>query len=315
GEHPEPSRDRRNSVMDLSVTVGGVSLTSPLVAASGTVGSVVDFADVIDFGVYGAAVAKSVAPEPWDGRPPPRIAPVDSAMLNGIGIQNPGIEAWVRTHGDQIGSLGTPVWGSVVAHDAAGFGTVATRMSATPVTAIEVNLSCPNLQGLPFALDASASAAVVRIVRAATDLPIGAKLSMDAEPIQSVAEAVFEAGADWVVVGNTVMGAAIDPETRRPRLSGGIGGYSGGPIRPLAIRAVMNIARDLPDIPIVGCGGVSTAAHVIEYVLAGASAVGIGSAHFADPHIAQRITKQLHRYAEAHSVASITELRGAYEPW
>lgn len=299
----------------LQVDLAGRTLATPLVAASGTVGSVVDFADSIDFSHYGAAVAKSVSPEPWDGRPPPRIAPVGTGMLNGIGIQNPGIEAWLEEIGGSLDRIPAPVWGSVVAHDVDGFGVVASSMDTAAVSAVEVNLSCPNLDGEPFALDPELSRAVVATVRAATTKPIGAKLSPDARPVAAVAEAVAEAGADWVVMGNTVMGASIDPHTRRPILSGLIGGYSGIPIRPIAVRCVLEIARDVPGLPIVGCGGVSHADHVVEYLLAGASAVGVGSAHFATPRVGERIVRDLRKYLRRHDVGHLSDLTGAYEAW
>lgn len=300
---------------DLSMQLGPIRLDSPLIAASGTVGSVLEFLDTVDFSVYGAAVAKSVAPEPWPGRPAPRLGAVDAGMLNGIGIQNPGIDAWVSEMGQDFGDVPTQVWGSVVAHDVEGFGVVASAMDDVEVAALEVNLSCPNLDGEPFALDPELSARVVSTVRSATAKPIGAKLSPDARPIAAVAEAVAAAGADWVVMGNTVMGAAIDPATRRPILSGVVGGYSGGPIRPIAIRCVLEIRRDVPELPIVGCGGVSRAEHVIEYFLAGASAVGIGSAHFARPRVGETIVKDLRRQLDRDGVDRIADLLGAFEPW
>jgi dihydroorotate dehydrogenase (NAD+) catalytic subunit len=301
--------------MDLSTSLGSYRLSSPLIAASGTVGSVVDFSEVIDFSLYGAATAKSVAPDPWPGRTPPRIAPTEFGMLNGIGVQNVGIDNWLKIYGTRIASMPTDVWGSVVAHDVDGFATVAAAMESAGVAAIEINLSCPNLDGAPYALDPDLSGEVVGIVRSTTDLPIGAKLSSDAHPISAVAGSVAKAGADWVVVSNTVMGAVIDPESRRPAISGLIGGYSGGPIRPIAIRSVLEISRDHPELPIVGCGGVSTASHVLEFLLAGASAVAIGSMHFKTPRVAKSITKDLNRYMEEHDVTAIDRLIGAYEPW
>jgi dihydroorotate dehydrogenase (NAD+) catalytic subunit len=299
----------------LRVGLGPVELSTPLVAAAGTVGSVIEFARVIDFSLYGAAVAKSVAPEPWEGRKPPRIASTDGGMLNGIGIQNPGIDVWGAETAPQLAEIATPVWGSIVAHDVDGFAEVAAKMAATGVDAIEINLSCPNLDGTPFALDPVLSARVVASVRSVTGLPVGAKLSPDAMPITPVADAVMSAGADWLVVANTVMGAAIDPETRRPLLSGLIGGYSGTAVRPITMRCVLTIARDLPDTPILACGGVSTALHVIEYILAGSDAVAIGTAHFAEPRVARKITRDLKRYMAKHSITTLNELKGAYEPW
>jgi len=301
--------------MNLQTTLGPVELRSPLIAASGTVGSVTDFGQSIDYSVYGAAVAKSVSPEPWDGRPAPRMAPAGGGMLNGIGIQNPGIAAWLETYGNEIENCGVPVWGSVVSHDIAGFADVALAMSDTALQAIEVNLSCPNLDGLPFALDAALSARVVAAVRASTTLPIGAKLSPDAHPIAEVAAAVAEAGADWVVVANTVMGSSIDPHTRRPRLSGLVGGYSGDAIRPITVRCVLEVSEACPTLPIVACGGVSHADHVVEYLLAGASAVAIGTAHLAKPRIASSVASGLRKYGARHKLESVNELKGAYEPW
>lgn len=299
----------------LSVRLGPITLRSPLVAASGTVGSVVEFANLMDLALYGAATAKSVAPEPWAGRRPPRLAPTEHGMLNGIGIQNPGIETWLEDVGPKIADLATPVWGSVVAHDTEGFALVASRMSDSGVSAVEVNLSCPNLEGSAFALDPILSGQVIASVRNATDLPIGAKLSPDATPILPVADSVMTAGADWVVVANTVMGAAIDVETRRPALSGLTGGYSGSAIRPITMRCVLEISSGLPDVPILACGGVSRADHVLEYMLAGASAVAIGTAHFARPRIAGNIIKDLTRYLRSHNITDISTLTGAYEPW
>lgn len=299
----------------LATSLGATKLSSPLIAASGTLGSLVEFSRVVDFTNYGAAVPKSVSPEPWRGNKAPRIAHTGPGMLNAIGIQNPGIDEWVSTYAQDVVSLPTEVWGSIVAHDVEGFARVAASMTDAGVDAIEVNLSCPNLDGTPFALDPVASAAVVSAVKEATDLPIGAKLTSDAQPISDVAYAVAEAGADWVVVSNTVMGASINPVTRRPVLANLVGGYSGAPIRPIAIRSVLEVARQIPTLPIVGCGGVSTAEHVVEFMLAGASAVAIGSAHFKTPRIARRISRDLVRFMKKHKIDGVPELVGAHRPW
>lgn len=300
----------------LATTLGPVTLPTPLIAASGTVGSVVDFAGTVDFSVYGAAVAKSVAPEPWQGRPPPRMAPVGSGMLNGIGIQNPGIEAWAREVGPRLGTLPTQCWGSAVAHDPDGFAVVAAGLEACGVTSIEVNLSCPNLGGTTlFALDAGDTEQVVAAVRQSVDLPIAAKLSPNAPDIIAIAEAAVAGGADWLVLTNTVWGAGIDIETRRPLLSGGVGGYSGIPLKPIALRCVWEVGRALPHVPIVGCGGVSSGDDVVEYLLAGASAVALGSVHFAEPRAGARILRELVRWMEDSGINAPGELVGAAEPW
>jgi len=301
--------------VNLEVELGPVTLSSPLIAAAGTVGSVVDFAGSVDFSYYGAAVAKSVSAEPWEGRTVPRIAPTSSGMLNGIGIQNPGIAAWMDQVASGLSNVPTPVWGSIVAHDVPGFESVTSAMSQSDIAAIEVNLSCPNLDGSPFALDPDMSYEVIEAVRSVTTLPIGAKLSPDAQPISAVADACARAGADWVVVANTVMGAAIDPVSRKPALSGVVGGYSGSAVRPIAIRNIIEVTRDVPGLPVIGCGGVSTGDHVVEMMLAGATAVGIGTAHFAAPRVGRKITKQLRRYGRKNHVNALADLVGAYEPW
>ena len=301
---------------DLRTTVGPATLRSPIVAASGTVGSVVDFAGIAGFRSYGAAVAKSVSPVPWPGRTPPRLASTGAGMLNGIGIQNPGIDAWVDEIGPRIGEAAVPVWGSAVGHDADGFAEVAMGLQRAGVAAIEVNLSCPNLEdGHLFALDGERSAEVIRAVRASTDLPIAAKLSPNAIEIARISASVRDAGADWVVLTNTVWGAGIDVETRRPTLSGVVGGYSGSPVKPIAIRCVWEASQAHPDLPIVGCGGVRSGADVVEFLLAGASAVAVGTAHFAEPRVGTRIIKELEKYMAKHDVASVGDLIGAVEPW
>lgn len=296
--------------------VGPVALRSPIIAAAGTVGSVVDFAGAVNFRPYGAAVAKSVSPDPWPGRKPPRLASSGAGMLNGIGIQNPGIDSWADEIGPKTLGVGVPVWGSAVGHDADGFAAVAAGLQRVGVAAVEVNLSCPNLaDGHLFALDAQRSAEVIRAVRAATDLPVGAKLSPNAVDIAAIAASVSDAGADWVVLTNTVWGAGFDVETRRPKLSGIIGGYSGPPVKAIALRCVWEVSRAYPDLPIIGCGGVRTGEDVVEYLLAGASAVAIGTAHFVEPRAGARIMKELEKYMVKHNVTSVRELIGAAEPW
>ena len=301
--------------MDLTARLGPLVLRSPLIAASGTVGSVIEFAEVADLRVYGAAVAKSVSGEPWAGRPAPRMAPAGAGMLNGIGIQNPGIDRWVAETGPRIAGLGVPVWGSAVGETPGEFARVAAGLESAGVAAVEVNLSCPNLHGRMFALDPAASAEVVAAVRRSVAVPVGAKLSPNSPDVADVAGAAAGAGADFVVVGNTVWGAAIDPVTRRPALSGVIGGYSGPPIKPIALRCVIEVRRAHPDLPIVGCGGVRRGTDVVEFLLAGASAVAVGTAHFAAPRSGRRIVAELHRFGKRRGVGAVADLVGRMEPW
>lgn len=298
-------------MVGLSVDLGPVRLRSPLVAASGTVGSVADAAGVIDFSLYGAAVAKSVAGSPWPGNPPPRMAPTGVGMLNAIGIPNPGVDAWAAEVGPELETLGVPVWGSAVGHTVDEFADVAARLVAAGVAAVEVNLSCPNLAGKTiWSLDADLSAEVIAAVRSAVTVPVGAKLSPNASDIVGVAEAVLAAGADWLVATNTAFGSGIDIERRRPVLSNVVGGYSGPGLKPISLRCVVEIRRSLGPVPIVGTGGVSNAEDVVEYLMAGASAVGIGTAHFHSPRIAARITRRLRRWCDRHGVTDLADLIG-----
>ena len=298
-----------------TASLGPLELRSPLIAASGTVGSVVDFGAVGALESYGAAVAKSVSAEPWEGNAPPRLSASGAGMLNAIGIQNPGVDSWVESVGPRLSEVDVPVWGSAVGGTAAEFGRVAKGLSTAGVTAIEVNLSCPNLEGESmFALDAEAAARVVAEVRGAVDIPVGAKLSPNSEDIVAVARAVRGAGADWVVLTNTAWGFGIDIATGRPKLRRGVGGYSGPPLKALAMRCVWQVAQEMPDYPIVGCGGVATAEDVVEYLMAGASAVAIGTAHFADPRVGSRILTDLAKYC-ARQRTSVIDLVGSAQAW
>jgi len=236
-------------------------------------------------------------------------------MLNGIGIQNPGIDEWVRGYAPRFADIPTQVWGSAVGKTPDEFVEVATRMDGAGVPAIEVNLSCPNLDGHLFALDPTLSADVIRRITDAVSVPVGAKLSPNSEDIVAVAAAVAGAGAHWVTLTNTVWGAGIDVLGRRPRLSGIIGGYSGPPLKPIALRCVLEVHRALPDLPILGCGGVRRGEDVVEYLLAGASAVGVGTAHFENPRIARRILRQLGRTMRRMGIGSVSELVGGMKQW
>jgi dihydroorotate dehydrogenase (NAD+) catalytic subunit len=207
------------------------------------------------------------------------------------------------------------VWGSAVGRNVDEFVEVASKMADGAIPVIEVNLSCPNLEGHLFALDPSSSGEVIRAIRSAVTIPIGAKLSPNSEDIAAVAGAVAEAGADFVTLTNTVWGARIDLESRRPVLSGTIGGYSGPPLKPLSLRCVIEVHRALPDLPILGCGGVRHGDDVVEYLLAGASAVAIGTAHFESPRVAGRILRQVRRRLRQWGDPAIDELIGGMRPW
>lgn len=293
---------------DLTTSLGPLELRSPLIAASGTVGSVAELAGVADLSVYGAAVAKSVSAEPWSGRPAPRLAPAGAGMLNSIGIQNPGIEAWRTEVGPRLEGLEVPVWGSAVGHSPDEFALVAKGLEASGVAAIEINLSCPNLDGDMFSLDPSASEEVVASVRRAVGLPLGAKLSPNLIDAVPVAQACATAGADFLTLTNTIWGTGVDIKTRRPQLSGVIGGYSGPPLKPIALRFVIEVRQALPQMPIVGCGGVLTGKDIAEYLIAGAQAVAAGTIHLAEPRAGKRLIDELIDWMRKHRVSSVGSL-------
>jgi len=296
---------------DVTTRLGELKLRSPLIAASGTVGSVWEWAETCDVSLYGAAVAKSVSPEPWEGKPPPRVAPTRTGMLNGIGIQNPGISRWVDEMKPRIGSLDVPVWGSAVANDVSGFGVVAKELETAGVAAVEVNLSCPNLDdGAMFSFDPSLVTSVVSAVVSTVDIPVGAKLSPNTPDIVAAAAAAADAGADFLVLTNTAFGLAVDLEKRSPVLSGGVGGYSGPGLKPISLRCVYEVSRALPELPIVGCGGISTGRDVVEYVMAGASAVEAGTVHLAQPRAGKRILNELNMVLAVIGVRRLEDLIG-----
>lgn len=295
----------------LSTTLGSLELRSPLIAASGTVGSVWEWAEIADTDPYGAAVAKSVAPVPWEGRPAPRLAPLATGMLNGIGIQNPGVEAWVEEMTPRIPQLGLPLWGSAVGGDAEEFALVAKGIQSAGVSAIEVNLSCPNLEsGEIFSFNSASSSRVVSAVRSGVEIPIGAKLSPDTPDIVGVARACRGAGADFAVLTNTARGLGVSLREAKPVLSGGVGGYSGPGIKPLSLRCVYEVSSAMPDFPIVGCGGVTTGTDVVEYLMAGASAVAMGTVHLAEPRAGRRIEKELRETMRSLGAVSVMDLVG-----
>lgn len=304
------------ALQELRATLGPLELRSPLIAASGTVGSVWEWAEAADVSPYGAAVAKSVSPTPWTGNPPPRLAPTEAGMLNGIGIQNPGIEQWTAQTAPRIRSLGLPVWGSAVAEDPDGFALVAKGLDTAGVAAVEINLSCPNLEdGRMFSFDASRSRDVIAAVSATVEIPVGAKLSPNTPDVVGVATACREAGVDFLTLTNTALGFGLSNESRLPLLSGGAGGYSGPGLKPLSLRCVYEVAREMPGFPIVGCGGVSNGRDLVEYLITGASAVEAGTIHLAEPRAGSRLIREVQAELARLGAHSVEELVGTVGEW
>jgi dihydroorotate dehydrogenase (NAD+) catalytic subunit len=303
-------------VRRLSTTVGSVALPAPIMTASGTAGHGAELAAYGDLGELGAVVVKSLSADPWPGNAAPRVHGHDAGawMLNSVGLQGPGVESWRRHDLPALHRAGARVVASIWGRTVDDYAKAADGLGGSGVVAVEVNLSCPNLDGGRhlFAQSADDSAAVVAAVRAVLpSTPVWAKLTAACTSIVDVAGAVADAGADAVVCVNTLLGMAIDVETRRYRLGAGGGGVSGTALHPIAVRAVHDVHAALPALPIVGVGGVSTGVDAVELLMAGASAVGVGTATFADPRACWRVQDEVASWCESHGVRAVAELIGA----
>ncbi|HVW32861.1 MAG TPA: dihydroorotate dehydrogenase [Acidimicrobiia bacterium] len=306
------------AAVDLTCRLGPLTLPNPIVAASGTYGHGDEVARLGDPAALGAVTAKSLSAFPWEGNPAPRVWEATAGMLNSVGLQNPGVDAWLEHDLPPLLARGARVivslWGRSVddyAKAAAALGPALARL-----TAVEVNVSCPNLEdrGHMFAADPEATAAAVGAVLGQVgETPVFAKLSPNVTDLVAVAAAAMGAGATGLTLINTVLGLAIDAETRRPRLGAGGGGLSGPAIKPVALRAVADVARALPGTPIIGTGGVRRAVDAAEMLLAGASAVGVGTASFFDPRAAEAVAAGLARWCADHAVARSADLVGGLQ--
>ena len=301
--------------IDLSVALGPLSLESPVLTASGTYGHGDEVARLGDPARLGAVTAKSVSPEPWAGKPAPRLHMTASGMVNAVGLQGPGMTAWVEHDLPALRATGARVIASVWGHTVDDFARATEMLDGADVLAIEVNASCPNLHsaGDIWAHSARATSEVVRAVRGATALPVFAKLSPNVTDLTEIARAAVDAGADGLTLVNTVLALVIDAETRRPVLGGGGGGLSGPAIKPIALRAVRTVTRALPDVPVIGTGGVQSGVDAVEMLLAGASAVAVGTANFRDPRAPYRVLDELVDWCVRHDVARVSDLVGAME--
>jgi dihydroorotate dehydrogenase (NAD+) catalytic subunit len=301
--------------VDLAVRVGSVRLPNPIMTASGTAGHSAELAAYADLAALGAVVVKSLHAEPWPGNPPLRVHETAAGMINSVGLQGPGVEAWLAHDLPDLAATGARVVASIWGRTVDEYRRAADRLAAAPdsVVAVEVNLSCPNTEAGRdlFAHSADDTRAAIAATTGC-GRPRWAKLSPNVGHLGEIAAAAHGAGAEAVTLVNTVMGLAIDPETRRFRLGSGSrgGGLSGPAIHPIAVRAVFEVHRALPDVPIVGVGGVASGADAAELLLAGASAVQVGTATFADPRAPHRVLRELQGWAVRQGVARIDEVIG-----
>ena len=282
------------SSVDLSVRLGRLRLANPIMVASGTFGYAREMEGFVELSRLGAIVPKTITPQPRAGNAPWRTIETAAGMLNSIGLDNDGIEAFIEHHLPYLEGLGTPIVVSIAGHDHAEFVAMARRLSGLPgVAAIELNISCPNISGgVDFGTDASMCERVVAGVREVSELPILAKLTPNVTDIAAIAKAAAKGGADAISAINTCSGMAVDWRRRRPLLGNIVGGLSGPAIKPIALRAVYQVAQ-ATDLPVVGIGGIATLDDAMEFLVAGATAVQIGTANFYNPTVSMRILDAL----------------------
>jgi dihydroorotate dehydrogenase (NAD+) catalytic subunit len=300
---------------DLSVTIAGLTLPNPLIAASGCFGYGVEYADVVDLASLGGVAVKGLFLAEREGHPPPRIVETPSGMLNAIGLQGIGVHRFIRERLPELRERRAIVIVNICGTTLDEYVEVARILSdAEGVHALELNISCPNIKegGITFGCSLPGTHAVVGAVRKVTPLPVIPKLTPNVTDVASFAKAAEEAGADAVSLVNTFLAMAIDVHTRRPRLTNIVGGLSGPAIRPIAVRMVYECRRAV-KVPIVGMGGIATAEDVIEFMIAGANAVQVGTMNFVDPFIWGKLLAGIGDYMTAHGITRLQDLVGTVD--
>jgi dihydroorotate dehydrogenase (NAD+) catalytic subunit len=304
-----------SSPVDLSTTLGNAWFPTPLFTASGCASSGKELAQFFPLKDIGAVVTKSVMTKPRHGRATPRMAETPSGMLNSIGLQGPGIDAFVANDLPWLLSQGARVIVSIAGETSDEYGVLARKLrAASGISAIEVNISCPNVEnrGLVFAADSEASCRVIDTVRKVIggEIPIIAKLTPDVTDITKIAQGVIDSGADALALINTVLGMVINLETMKPHLGGKTGGLSGPAIRPIAVRAIYQVHSAMPHVPILGMGGVASGRDALEMILAGASGVSVGTASFGNPTAIVSIQKELNALLQSRGFTSLQQAVG-----
>ncbi len=299
-------------MVDLGVTLGRLQLKNPVLVASGTFGYVQEMASFVHLERLGGVIPKTVTFQPRAGNPTPRTAETASGMLNAIGLDNDGIAHFREHHLPYLRTVGTAVIANIAGEDEDQFVAMAEMLGQEPrLAAIELNISCPNVShGLDLGIDASAVGRLVRRVRSACPLPIIAKLTPNVNDIVPIAAAAAEAGADAVSLINTIKGMAVDWRRKRPILANDIGGLSGPAIKPVALRMVWEVARALPRFPIIGIGGIARASDALEFLVAGASAIQVGTATFYNPPASENLLDELPGLLAEAGVNNVAEIIG-----
>ena len=300
---------------DLSVQIGSLKLTNPVIAASGCFGYGVEYADIVDLSLLGGVAVKGLFLNEREGHPPERIVETPAGMLNAIGLQGIGVHRFIREKLPELRDRRATVIVNICGSTLEEYVDLARILSdADGVAALELNISCPNIKegGITFGCSLSGTFDVVSAVRKVTRLPVIPKLTPNVTDVASFARAAEEAGADAVSLVNTFLAMAIDVESRRPKLSNIVGGLSGPAIRPIAVRMVYECRRAV-KIPIIGMGGIASATDVLEFLIAGATAVQVGTANFVDPFIWTKLLDGLRDYLQRHAVAHVSDLTGTID--
>ena len=301
--------------IDLSVNIGSLRLANPVMTASGTFGYAQEFEQLLDLNRLGAVIVKGISLEPRAGNPPPRIVETPCGMLNAIGLQNVGVDRFISEKNDYLSGLGCPVIVNILGDSLDEYEEITKRLrGVSSVAAIEVNISCPNVKkgGVAFGTDPKMAASVTRVVKEQADVPVIVKLSPNVTDVTQVAVAVEDAGADSVSLINTLIGMAIDLKTRKPKLGNVIGGLSGPAIKPVALRMVYQVAQAVA-IPVIGIGGIENGQDALEFMVAGATAIQVGTANFVNPRAAQEIVEEIEDYVEKNRLRSISDIIGTLE--
>lgn len=295
---------------DMNVNIAGVEFKNPVLTASGTFGSGKEYSEFIDLNILGGITVKGVSLTKWAGNPPPRIAETYGGILNSVGLQNPGVEAFIKDDLPFLRKFDTKIIVNICGHTVEEYAAVAERLSDCDVDMLELNISCPNVACgcIAFGQKPEMAASVVSEVKKYAKQPLAVKLSPNVTDIVEIAKAAEDAGADALSLINTLLGMQIDINTRKPTLYNITGGLSGPAVKPVAVRMVYQVCKSV-KIPVIGMGGISTGADAVEFLLAGASAVAVGSANFTNPFAAEDVLQGIYDYMEKYSFTKVSDIK------
>lgn len=309
-------QERRLFGMDneMETIIAGVALKNPVVTASGTFGSGLEYGELVDLNRLGAITVKGVSDAAWKGNPVPRVAETKNGILNSIGLQNPGVEHFINNDLPFLRQFDTKIIVNICGHTLAQYCSVAEKLSDSDIDLLELNISCPNVEegGLSFETDPHVVENVVKAVRHYAKQPLLVKLSPEVTDISEIAKAAVSGGAHGLSLINTLRGMKIDIHKRKAVLANKIGGYSGSGIMPVALRMVYEVCGSV-DVPVIGMGGVSTFEDALEFIMAGATAVAVGTANFYNPYVTMEIIDGIHKYMKESQIASLNDIRGCID--